>query len=59
MAKLELNRAAYGDIVGKKKIVRLTGASYDEAAKKADKMIEENNREYAAVYKKAALFSAK
>ena len=33
--------------------------SYDVAARKADERIEQNNREYAATYKRAALFSAK
>ena len=59
-----------GDIVAEQKkllfdknayatIERLTNASYDAAARKADERIEENNREYAAIYKRAALFSAK
>lgn len=46
-------------IEGRKKVERLTNMSYDVAAKRADKRIEENNREYAATYKRAALFSAK
>lgn len=50
---------AYATIEGRKKVDRLTNASYDAAAKRADKRIEDNNREYAATYKKAALFSAK
>lgn len=50
---------AYTTIEGTKKVDRLTNVSYDAAAKRADKRIEENNREYAATYKRAALFSAK
>lgn len=50
---------AYATIEGRKKVDRLTSVSYDEAANRADKRIEENNREYAATYKRAALFSAK
>lgn len=57
--KLIFGNAAYATIEGRKKVDRLTNASYDVAAKKADKRIEENNREYAATYKRAALFSAK
>lgn len=57
--KLVFGNIAYTTIEGRKKVDRLTNASYDAAAKKADKRIEENNREYAATYKRAALFSAK
>ena len=57
--KLIFGNAAYATIEGRKKVDRLTNASYDVAAKKADKRIEENNREYVATYKRAALFSAK
>ena len=42
-----------------KRVDRLTNTSYDVAARKADERIEQNNREYAATYKRAALFSAK
>lgn len=59
MAKLVLSDTAYSEIQGKKKVARLTHVSYDQAAEKADRLIEENNREYAATYKRAALFSAK
>ena len=57
--KLVFGDIAYASIAGRKKIDRITEASYDAVSKKADKRIEENNREYAAVYKRAALFSAK
>lgn len=57
--KLILGNIAYTEIEGRKKVERLTNVSYDAAARRADKRIEENNREYAATYKKAALFSAK
>lgn len=57
--KLVFGSIAYATIEGKKQVKRLTNESYDVAAKKADKRIEENNREYAATYKRAALFSAK
>ena len=42
-----------------KKVDRLTNTSYDVAARRADERIEKNNREYAATYKRATLFSAK
>lgn len=57
--KLVFGNVAYTTIEGRKKVERLTNVSYDAAAKRADKRIEENNREYAATYKRAALFSAK
>lgn len=57
--KLVFGNVAYARIEGRKKVDRLTNISYDTAAKKADKSIEGNDREYAATYKKAALFSAK
>lgn len=57
--KLVFGNTAYTSIEGRKKVERLTNASYDAAAERADKRIEENNREYAATYKRAALFSAK
>lgn len=52
-------KTAYALIEGRKKIDRLTDVSYDVTSKRADKRIEDNNREYAATYKRAALFSAK
>lgn len=58
MDQLVLDKIAFETIAGKK-IPRLTNEEYDKAAKKADRQIEENNREYAAAYKRAALFSAK
>lgn len=57
--KMVFGNVAYTTIEGRKKVDRLTSVSYDEAAKRADGRIEENNREYAATYKRAALFSAK
>lgn len=57
--KLVFDNIAYASIDGRRKIDRLTDISYDAASKRADKRIEENNREYAATYKRAALFSAK
>ena len=57
--KLIFGNIAYATIEGRKKVDRLTNVSYDETAARADKRIEENNREYAAIYKRAALFSAK
>lgn len=57
--KLIFSNVAYTTIEGRKKVERLTNASYDAAAERADKRIEENNHEYAATYKRAALFSAK
>lgn len=52
-------KSAYATIKGAKRVNRITNAAYDVAARKADERIEENNREYAAAYKRAALFSAK
>lgn len=57
--KLLFGKNAYTTIKSAKRVDRLTNASYDAAARKADGRIEENNREYAATYKRAALFSAK
>lgn len=57
--KLVFGNIAYAKIENRKKVDRLTNVSYDAAAKMADKRIEENNREYVATYKRAALFSAK
>ena len=57
--KLLFGKNAYATIKSAKRVERLTNASYDAAARKADERIEENNREYAATYKRAALFSAK
>lgn len=57
--KLVFNNAAFAVIEGSKRVDRLTNLTYDAAAKRADKRIEENNLEYAATYKRAALFSAK
>lgn len=57
--KLLFGKNAYAAIKGAKRVDRLTNASYDVVARKADERIEENNREYAATYKRAALFSAK
>lgn len=57
--KLIFGNTAYAPIEDSKKVKRLTNEFYDAAAERADKRIEENNREYAATYKKAALFSAK
>ena len=57
--KQVFGNAAYAVIDGKKRVERLTNVSYDAASNRADKRIEENNREYAATYKRAALFSAK
>lgn len=57
--KLLFGKNAYATIKSAKRVDRLTNASYDAAARKADGRIEENNREYAATYKRAALFSAK
>lgn len=57
--KLVFGNIAYASIEGRRKIDRITDVSYDAASKRADKRIEENNREYAATYKRAALFSAK
>lgn len=57
--KLLFGKNAYATIKSAKRVERLTNASYDTAAQKADERIEENNREYAATYKRAALFSAK
>lgn len=57
--KLLFGKNAYATIKSSKRVERLTNASYDAAARKADERIEENNREYAAIYKRAALFSAK
>lgn len=52
-------KSAYATIKSAKRVDRLTNTSYDAAARKADERIEKNNREYAATYKRAALFSAK
>ena len=57
--KLLFGKNAYATIKSAKRVERLTNASYDTAAQKADERREENNREYAATYKRAALFSAK
>lgn len=57
--KLLFSKSAYATIKNRKKVDRLTNESYDAAARKADERIEKNNREYAATYKRAALFSAK
>ena len=57
--KLLLGKNAYATIKSAKRVDRLTNTSYDVVARKADERIEENNREYAATYKRAALFSAK
>ena len=57
--KLLFGKSAYVTIKSAKRVDRLTNTSYDAAARKADERIEENNREYAATYKRAALFSAK
>ena len=54
--KLLFDKIAYATIKNAKKVERLTNISYDAAAKKADERIEENNREYATTYKRAALF---
>lgn len=57
--KMLFGKSAYATIEGRKKVERLTNISYDEASRRADERIEKNNREYAATYKRAALFSAK
>ena len=57
--KLLFGKNAYATITSAKRVARLTNTSYDVVAQKADERIEENNREYAAKYKRAALFSAK
>lgn len=57
--KLEFGDIAYKKINNKTKINQMTNKKYDTASKRADARIEENNREYAATYKRAALFSAK
>ena len=57
--KLLFGKNAYATSKSAKRVDRITNTSYDVAARKADKRIEENNREYAATYKRAALFSAK
>lgn len=57
--KLLFGKSAYATINSAKRVERLTNTSYDAAARKADERIEKNNREYAAIYKRAALFSAK
>ena len=57
--KYFLGESAYATIECAKRVDRLTNTSYDVAARKADERIEQNNREYAATYKRAALFSAK
>lgn len=57
--KLLFGKNAYATIKSAKRVARLTNTSYDVVAQKADERIEENNREYAATYKRTALFSAK
>ena len=57
--RLEFSEIAYKEINNRVKINRMTNEQYDIASKRADKKIEEKNREYATTYKKAALFSAK
>ena len=57
--KLLFGKNAYATIKSAKRIERLTNVSYDAAVRKTDERIEENNREYAATYKRAALFSTK
>ena len=57
--KLLFGKNAYATIKGAKRVDRLTNTSYDVVARKADERIEENNHEYTATYKRAALFSAK
>lgn len=57
--KLLFGKNAYTTIKSANRVDRLTNTSYDAVARKADERIEENNREYAAIYKRAALFSAK
>ena len=57
--KILFGESAYATIECAKRVDRLTNTSYDVAARKADERIEQNNREYAATYKRAALFSAK
>lgn len=57
--ELLFGKNAYATIKGAKRVERLTNTSYDVVARKADERIEENNREYAATHKRAALFIAK
>lgn len=53
--KLLFGKNAYTVIKNAKSVNRLTNTSYDVAVQKADERIEQNNREYAEIYKRAAL----
>ena len=53
--KLLFGKNAYTVIKNAKLVNRLTNTSYDVAAQKADERIEQNHREYAEIYKRAAL----
>ena len=52
---LEIDPAATREITGIIKLKRLTNDKYDELTPKADKMIEKNNREYAAMYRRLGM----
>lgn len=53
--KLLFGENAYAVIKNAKLVNRLTNTSYDVAAQKADERIEQNNSEYAEIYKRAVL----
>ena len=59
MARLIIDKTATRKITGIKRIDRITNDKYQELSKAADLRIEKNNREYAATYIRASLYTAK
>lgn len=59
MTRLVVRKAAIEGIKGVHVVKSMTNEKYDALAKIADQKIEQANREYAAAYKKASLYSAK
>lgn len=57
--KFVFGQMAFETIGGSTRVNKITNETYDITSKQADRRIEDNNREYAAMYKRAALFSAK
>lgn len=58
-AEFVFGKMAFGSVRGSKRVDKITNEIYEVTSKMADKRIEDNHREYAAMYKRAALFSAK
>ena len=59
MAKMNISQSATKDIEGARTIKEMTNKAYYTASIKADKEIENNNKNYTQVYKRASQCSVR